>query len=268
MLIYPEFDPVIFKLSDSLQIRWYGLMYVLGFVIAWVLMRIRTKRLAKWENAEVLNDFFFYIAIGVIVGGRVGYVLFYDLSQLLANPLSLVYFWQAGRSFHGGLLGVLLAVWFFSYKKGMPLLHIADMLSPAVPIALGLGRVGNFINGELWGRVTDVPWAFVFPHVDNLARHPAQIYAILLEGVLLFSILWHFSSKPRKLGSVTGLFLLGYGCIRFFEEFFRQPDSQYGFIAFDWVTMGQLLSLPMVIFGVILLVYRPKQTEPTKLVKN
>jgi len=263
MFIYPGFDPVIFKITDAIQIRWYGLMYVLGFVIAWVLMRYRTKHLAKWESADTLSDLFFYIVIGVIVGGRVGYVLFYDFGQLLVNPFSMLYFWEAGRSFHGGLLGVLLGVWFFSYKKGMPLLYVADVLCPAVPIALGLGRVGNFINGELWGRVTDVPWAFIFPHVDNFARHPAQLYAIFLEGVLLFALVWIYSKTPRKLGGVTGLFLLGYGCVRFLEEFFRQPDPQYGFIAFDWLTMGQLLSLPMVVIGLVLMLYPTKKSAVT-----
>ncbi len=264
MLEYPNINPVILHITDTFQIRWYGVMYLVGFAAGWVLLRLRTKSLPGWETTDKLNDLLFYVALGVILGGRIGYMLFYALPDWLAHPTELFKIWQGGMSFHGGLLGVVVATWYFSRRFQDPFWVIGDLIAPVIPIALGAGRVGNFINGELWGRVTDVPWAMVFPHAGPLPRHPSQLYAVLLEGVLLFTLLWIYSSKPRKRGAVAGLFLLGYGCIRIFEEFFRQPDPQYGYLAFGWLTMGQLLCLPMILVGLLLMVC-PARTPKTTL---
>ncbi len=253
MLQYPNINPVIFHITDALQIRWYGVMYLLSFAAGWLLLRIRTRKLAGWETTEKLNDLIFYTALGVVLGGRIGYMIFYQLTELFSSPLALFKIWQGGMSFHGGLLGVAISTWLFCHHYRLRYLEVGDILAPVVPIGLAAGRIGNFINGELWGRVTDVPWGMVFPHAGPLARHPFPLYAILLEGVLLFLVVWIYSLKTRKEGAVSGLFLCGYGFIRIFEEFFRLPDPQYGYLAFGWLTMGQILCLPMVVFGLILL---------------
>lgn len=253
MLKYPEINPVILHITDQLQIRWYGVMYLIGFLCCWLLLRHKTKSFPGWETADRVSDLIFYNALGVILGGRLGYILFYALPGWLKDPSVLFRIWEGGMSFHGGLIGVLVATSLFARRYGYPLLMIGDLMSACVPLALGLGRLGNFINGELWGRVTDVPWAMVFPHAGPLPRHPSQLYAVLLEGVLLFSILMWYAKTPRKIGSVTGLFLILYGLIRIFEEFFRQPDPQYGYLAWGWLTMGQILCVPMIVIGSILL---------------
>ncbi|MCX4186591.1 prolipoprotein diacylglyceryl transferase [Methylophaga sp. OBS4] len=248
---YPNIDPVAISLGP-LQIHWYGLMYLFGFAAVWLLGRYRAKKHHDWQNSQ-LEDLLFYGAIGVIIGGRLGYALFYDLPAHLDNPLKLLKIWQGGMSFHGGLLGVLTAFWFFGRKTGKIFFEVSDFIAPMVPIGLMLGRIGNFINGELWGRVSDVPWAMVFPGAGPLPRHPSQLYEAALEGVLLFIIIWWFSAKPRPLGAVSGLFLLGYGSFRFLVEFVRIPDPQYGYLAFGWLTMGQVLCLPMILLGLYLL---------------
>ncbi len=245
-MIYPTIDPVAVSLGP-LQIHWYGLMYLFGFVGAWWLGRVRAARY-DW-TAEQVEDLLFYGAIGVIVGGRVGYALFYDFPSLVENPLNLFKVWQGGMSFHGGLIGVLLAFGFFARKTGKSYFHISDFIAPMVPIGLFFGRIGNFINGELWGKVSDVPWAMVFPTGGPLARHPSQLYEAALEGALLFLILWWFSAKPKPVGAVSGLFLLGYGVFRSLVELVRVPDQQYGYLFFEWLTMGQILSLPMILMG-------------------
>ncbi|MDG1688126.1 MAG: prolipoprotein diacylglyceryl transferase [Gammaproteobacteria bacterium] len=245
-MIYPTIDPVALSLGP-LQVHWYGLMYLFGFVGAWWLGRVRADRYG-W-TAEEVEDLLFYGAIGVIVGGRVGYSIFYDFPALIENPLNLFKVWQGGMSFHGGLIGVLLAFAFFSRKTGKSYFTISDFIAPMVPIGLFFGRIGNFINGELWGKVSDVPWAMVFPNGGPLARHPSQLYEAILEGLLLFIILWWYSAKPKPLGAVSGLFLLGYGTFRFLVEFVRIPDQQYGYLLLDWITMGQILSLPMIVMG-------------------
>lgn len=261
MIQYPNIDPVIFRISDSLQIRWYGLMYVFAFAIAWCLLRARGKKTQAWNDVEVINDFFFYVAIGVLAGGRIGYILFYNLPSVWSDPVATLKIWQGGMSFHGGLLGVILAMAWFAHRYKMTFLEVADFAAPSVPLGLGLGRLGNFINGELWGKPTDVPWAMVFPHAGDMGRHPSQLYSFALEGLLLFTLLWWYSSKPRSVGNVSGFFLVGYGCIRIFEEFFRAPDPQYGYLAFGWLTMGQLLSLPMILVGIFFFAYQPKNRE-------
>lgn len=256
MLNYPYIDPVILHLTDTFQVRWYGLMYVIGFFLAWVLMRYRTKDLPGWQHYDTINDLFLYSILGVLLGGRIGYMLFYNLSGLINHPLSI--FGMQGMSFHGGFLGVTFAILYFCRQYKMRFLTITDWIAQVVPLGLATGRIGNFINGELWGRASDMPWAMVFSHVDELPRHPSQLYAVGLEGILLFCVLLAYSYFPRRTGQMTGLFLLGYGCIRIFEELFRQPDPQYGYLAFGWLTMGQILCCPMLIAGFILFYKKEK----------
>lgn len=258
MLEYPKIDPVAFSVGP-LDVHWYGLMYLCGFLLAWWLGKIRAKKTGLFTGEDIA-DLIFYSAMGVVIGGRVGYMLFYAFPDFIAHPWSLFKIWQGGMSFHGGLVGVLVAMGLFARHKGTSFLGVVDFLAPLVPIGLGLGRLGNFINGELWGRVSHVPWAMVFPQAGPLARHPSQLYECVLEGVVLFGILWLYSAKPRPKMAVGSLFLLLYGLFRFGVEFFRQPDPQYGFIAFGWLTMGQLLSLPMIAVGgfALFLVYKRK----------
>ena len=250
-MIYPTIDPVALSLGP-IQIHWYGLMYLLGFSGAWWLGRLRAERFG-WTAVEV-EDLLFYGAIGVIVGGRLGYSLFYDLPALIDNPLNLFKVWQGGMSFHGGLLGVVVAFGFFARATGKSYFSISDFIVPMVPVGLFFGRIGNFINGELWGKVSDVPWAMIFPNAGPLARHPSQLYEAMLEGVLLFLILWIYSAKPKPPGAVSGLFLLGYGFFRFVVEFVRVPDQQYGYLILDLITMGQILSIPMIVIGLFITV--------------
>lgn len=255
MLQYPEIDPVAIAIGP-LQVHWYGLMYLFGFVAAWWLGTRRAARPGSGWTAQQVSDLVFYSALGVIVGGRVGYTLFYNFSGFLNDPVSIVKLWQGGMSFHGGALGVLVAFWLFARKTDKRYFEVADFIVPMVPIGLCAGRIGNFINGELWGRTSDVPWAMVFPNdPSQLARHPSQLYQSLMEGLLLFIVLWLYSARPRPAGAVTGLFGVGYGTARIVGEFFRQPDAHLGFIAFDWLTMGMLLSTPMVLIGLGMMVW-------------
>lgn len=247
MLKYPEIDPVAIALGP-LKVRWYGLMYLVGFVAGWWLGRRRAPR-HGWTLRQV-DDLIFYVAIGVIVGGRIGSKLFYDLGSFLDDPVSLFRIWEGGMSFHGGLLGVLVAMFFFARSRQMTFFQVTDFLAPLVPVGLGAGRIGNFINGELWGKPTDLPIGFL---VDGQVRHASQLYEALLEGVVLFALLWWFSSRPRPRMAVSGLFLLGYGVFRFIVEFVRLPDSHIGYLAWDWLTLGQLLTIPMIAFGLILI---------------
>lgn len=249
-LTFSAIDPVIFSIGP-VSLRWYGVMYLIGFVAAFVLANRRLHR-TPW-NKDELSDMLFYGFLGVILGGRVGYVLFYQFDLFLADPLYLFKIWTGGMSFHGGLLGVIVALYWFARKKQTSILHVGDFVAPLVPIGLGAGRLGNFINAELWGRTTDVPWGIVFPNAGPLPRHPSQLYEFFLEGVLLFAMLWLFSRKERPLGSVGGLFLLGYGTFRFIVEYFREPDAHLGLYG-DLVSQGQVLSLPMMVVGAILMI--------------
>ncbi|MBU2706301.1 prolipoprotein diacylglyceryl transferase [Zooshikella marina] len=249
-----DIDPIALQLGP-LKVYWYGLMYLVGFAAGWVLMSYRAKRSNGLWQVEHVSDLLFYIALGVILGGRIGSMLFYHFDAWLENPLQLFKVWDGGMSFHGGLLGVLIAMYFYGKKINKSFFQMTDFIAPMVPLGLAAGRVGNFINGELYGRVTDVPWAMVFPQGGELARHPSMLYEGALEGILLFIALWWYSAKPRPRMAVSGLFLLGYGLARFTVEFFREPDSHLGFIAFDWLTMGQLLTLPMIILGIAFMVY-------------
>lgn len=255
---YTGFDPVALQLGP-LAIRWYGLMYLVGFVGGWWLLRRRALRGLSPLNPEQAADIIFYIALGVILGGRIGYVLFYGWQNLLADPLSLFRIWEGGMSFHGGFLGVLVGVIWFARVHRLRFWAVIDAVAPAVTIGLGAGRLGNFINGELWGRVTDVPWAFI---VNGQPRHPSQLYEALLEGVVLFLLLWTFSAKPRPTMAVSALFLIGYGTFRALVEFVRLPDEHIGYLAFGWLTMGHVLTLPMILAGCVLmwLAYRKPQT--------
>jgi len=249
MLIHPQFDPIAIHLGPF-GIHWYGLMYLAGFLAFLWLGKRRIHQHPDWGWSEQdLDDMLFYGALGVILGGRLGYVLFYQPEQFLAHPADIVKVWQGGMSFHGGFLGVLAAMALFARKTGKRWLAIMDFVAPMVPVGLGAGRLGNFINGELWGKATDLPWGMVFPQVDALPRHPSQLYEFGLEGVLLFTLLWLYSSKPRPVGAVSALFLIGYGSSRFLVEFARQPDSFLGPLALG-MSMGQWLSLPMVVVGI------------------
>ena len=258
MLMHPEIDPVAVAIGP-LKVHWYGLMYLIGFAAFWLLGKVRAKKPWSPMNGEQVGDFLFYGAMGAVLGGRIGYVLFYDFSTFLSDPLELFRIWEGGMSFHGGMVGVFVAMFLYARKLGTTFFTISDFVAPLVPIGLGAGRMGNFINGELWGRPTDVSWGMVFPHVDSLARHPSQLYQAFMEGVVLFLVLWVFSSKPRHTGAVSGLFLIGYGIARIIAEFFRQPDAHIHFVLFDWVTMGQLLSLPMVLAGLLIIWWSRRQ---------
>lgn len=266
MLTYPDLNPVALALGP-LKVHWYGLMYLLGFACAWWLGRWRARRPESGWTAEMVDDLIFYGVIGVIVGGRLGYMLFYGFEQVLANPLNLLKVWEGGMSFHGGLIGVLTAIALFARRSQRQFFQVADFLAPLVPTGLFAGRIGNFINGELWGHRTDVAWGFQLPCAQfptecadqpstallSPAVHASQLYEAALEGLALFALLWLFSSRPRPMMAVSGLFLLGYGMFRFMVEFVREPDAHLGYLAFDWLTMGQILSLPMVVAGGLLL---------------
>ncbi|MEM7210234.1 MAG: prolipoprotein diacylglyceryl transferase [Pseudomonadota bacterium] len=248
MLQHPQIDPVALSIGP-VDVHWYGLMYLLAFGLFWLALTHRSRQTGSIWTAEMVSDFLFYGALGVVLGGRIGYVLFYVFSDFVANPLILFKVWEGGMSFHGGMLGVVVAIFWYARKTGLGVFAIADSIAPAVPLGLGAGRMGNFINGELWGRVTDAHWGMVFANAGPDPRHPSQLYQFALEGVALFLVLWFYSARPRPAMAVTGLFLMLYGAFRFIVEFVRQPDSHLGFVAFDWVTMGQILSLPMIIIG-------------------
>ena len=258
MLTYPEIDPIIFSIGP-LAIRWYGLMYVLGFVGGWMLALRRSQQ--KWSiiRPAQVDDLVFYIMIGGIVGGRLGYSIFYGWEYWLQDPLYVFKITQGGMSFHGGLIGVLAAMWLFGRRVlGKGMLQVADFVAPVVPIGLGAGRIGNFINGELWGKPTDLPWSF---NINGIGVHPSQLYEALFEGLVLFVILWIYSARERPHMAVSGMFLLCYGVMRFCIEFVRVPDADFGYLALGWVTMGQVLTAPMILIGALLLflAYRNKR---------
>lgn len=250
MFEYPNIDPILLDLG-IIKIRWYGLMYVLGFLAAWWLARRRSPRADSPVTPVQVDDLIFYAMLGVIVGGRLGYCLVYGWDELLRDPLYIFKITDGGMSFHGGLVGVMIAMWWYGHKLGKALWQILDFVAPLVPIGLGAGRIGNFINGELWGAETAAPWGVLY---QGVVRHPSQLYEAALEGLALFVILWWFSAKPRPRMAVSALFLTLYGAFRFFVEFYRVPDADLGYLLFDWVTMGQILSTPMIIAGVAMFV--------------
>lgn len=252
MLIYPDINPVAIDFG-VVKIHWYGLMYLIGFAGSWWLGIVRASNAnSGWKKDEVA-DLIFYGALGVIIGGRVGYVLFYNFSVFVGDPLSILQIWQGGMSFHGGMIGVFFALYLFARKTQRTFFQVSDFIAPMVPIGLGAGRIGNFINAELLGRPAEMnlPWAMDFG--DQIARHPSQLYQALSEGLFLFLILWFYSANPRPRMAVSALFLIFYGCFRFTTEFFRMPDTHIGFVAFDWMTKGQELSIPMIMAGIYML---------------
>ncbi|ORU90600.1 MAG: prolipoprotein diacylglyceryl transferase [Cycloclasticus sp. symbiont of Poecilosclerida sp. M] len=251
MLNYPEIDPVAITFGP-LPIHWYGLMYVVGFVGAWVLGRYRAKAIG-WSEEDI-DDLIFYAALGAVLGGRIGYVLFYNFASFLSDPIVIFKVWQGGMSFHGGLIGVLVAMYLFGKKIKQPFFAVTDFIAPLVPIGLCSGRIGNFINGELWGKPTDFYLGMLVPSLGDIPRHPSQLYEAALEGVALFIMLWFYSSKPKPMMAVSGLFLLGYGAFRFIVEFLRLPDAHLGYLAFGWLTMGQILTVPMVVLGTFFII--------------
>lgn len=267
-----DINPVAVNLFDVVSIHWYGVMYLLGLMAAWWLGRSRVKQGRLPVSLDEYTDFLFYGMLGVVLGGRIGYSLFYAFDDVLADPMFLFRIKEGGMSFHGGLIGVLVASWLWARAKGIHFFDLMDFVAPLVPPGLGFGRLGNFIGGELWGRTTDVSWAMIFPNslpmaesmenlhtlnaagqLDVYARHPSQLYQAGLEGLAMFVVLWVFSRKPRPRYAVSGMFALLYGLFRFIVEFVRQPDEHLGFIAFDWLTMGQILSLPLIGVGLFLL---------------
>jgi phosphatidylglycerol:prolipoprotein diacylglycerol transferase len=269
MLTYPSIDPVLFSIGP-LAVHWYGAMYLVGFVGGWWLGRVRAAKPDSGWTPQQVDDLLFYITLGVVLGGRLGYVLFYGFADLQRDPLSILRIWQGGMSFHGGLIGVLIAMWLFGRRHQKGFFQATDFIAPLIPIGLGAGRIGNFINGELWGGPGSVPWAmqvscerFVALCQDKLQLpagtlmspplHPNQLYEALLEGVVMFLILWIYSAKPRPAMAVSGLFLICYGVFRFAIEFVRMPDAHLGYLAFDWLTMGQILTFPMLLSGVVLI---------------
>jgi len=270
MTVLHQIDPIAFHLGP-LKVHWYGIMYLLGFGTAWWLgrLRVRAGRLPG-VNEQSYGDLLFYAMLGVVLGGRLGYVFFYSFGDLLRDPLMLLRVWEGGMSFHGGLIGVVAAAWWWSWRHKLHLMDTVDFLAPLVPPGLGFGRLGNYIGGELWGKYTQAGWGVIFPRaesefagmtlpqlqaqfatgaLDRFARHPSQLYQAALEGLTMFVVLWWFSRKPRPRYAVSGLFALLYGCFRFLIEFVRVPDAQLGYLAFGWLTMGQLLSLPLIALG-------------------
>ncbi len=260
MITYPNIDPIAFELGP-IEIRWYGLAYAVGILAAWYLGQLRAAKGNAPISKPQVTDLVLYVAIAAILGGRIGYLLFYHVSHFLYDPLSLFRIWEGGMSFHGGVLGAILGVWIYGRLKHVEFLKLTDFLSPLCTIGLFFGRVANFINQELWGRETSLPIGMIFPNDPfRLVRHPSQLYEAALEGALLFVILWFYSAKPRAAGLVSGLFLGCYGLFRFLVEFVREPDVGIGFVISGWITMGQLLSFPLIIVG-LWLIYRANKLK-------
>ncbi len=252
IFIFPNMNPIVFSIGP-LHVHWYGLMYLFGFVSAYFLALYRIKRYHLAWTTDNVDDLIFYAALGVIIGGRVGYMLIYKPMQWLADPFEVFKIWEGGMSFHGGLIGVMIALAFFSRRIKKPFWTVADFVVPLVPLGLAAGRAGNFINGELWGRLTNGSWGMIFPHVDAYPRHPSQLYELILEGFFLMALIWIYASKPRPRACVSAIFLMGYAACRFFVEYFRQPDAPLGL--FYSLSMGQLLSIPMFIAGLFLYIF-------------
>lgn len=252
MISYPEVHPVALDLG-AIKIHWYGLMYLFGFLGALLLGNYRAKQENSGWDKQQVSDVIFYGALGVILGGRAGYIIFYNFDLFVDNPAIIFRIWEGGMSFHGGMLGVFVALYLFGRKYNKTFFQVSDFIAPMVPLGLGFGRLGNFINKELWGRPAEsaIPWAMDYG--DHIARHPSSLYQAISEGLVLFAIVFLFSQKPRPTMAVSGLFMLCYGSFRFTTEFFRTPDAQLGFVMFDWMTKGQQLSIPMIIFGLIIL---------------
>ncbi|MEI2819588.1 MAG: prolipoprotein diacylglyceryl transferase [Marmoricola sp.] len=257
---FPNIDPSIH--IGPLSLHWYGLMYVIGVGVAWWLGRRRARVEGSGWTVSEIDDLAFWVAAGVVAGGRIGYTFIYGWEQIRADPLYILKVWEGGMSFHGGLIGVLVAMWLYARKTNRPFFYVVDWIAPLVPPGLFTGRIGNFINGELWGKTTDLPWGIIFPTGGPDPRHPTMLYEALLEGIVLFTILWIYSASPhRRVGQVSGVFALVYGLIRVAIEFVRVPDAHIGYLAGGWVTMGMVLSLPMIALGIYLLVRKAPLTS-------
>ena len=250
MIQYPDIDPILIKIGPF-AVRWYGLMYIFGFVSSYLLVMYQIKKRALKIDRTTVDDLYFYLILGLIAGARLGYVCFYNLSYYLDNPLEIFVLWHGGMSFHGGLIGTFIAGYIIIKRKGLKFLTILDLIVPTCPVGICLGRLGNFINGELFGKPTDVPWAMIFPQGGNVARHPSQLYEAFFEGFVLFVVLWLYKDRKKREGDVFALFLMLYGIFRFFCEFFREPDMQVGYI-FGIATMGQILCAIMLFAGLFL----------------
>ena len=262
-ILFPAFDPVAIQLGPF-AIRWYALAYITGILLGWWMVRRLVQLTPQVATREQVDDFVTWATLGIVLGGRIGYVLFYRPGHYIEHPLEALYLWQGGMSFHGGAAGVILALYFFTRSQGLDFLGFSDRVTAVVPIGLFFGRIANFINGELWGRVTDVPWGMIFPTGGPEPRHPSQLYQASMEGVILFillQILIHRPALRARYGFVSGAFLAGYGVARIIGELFRQPDAQLGFL-FAGITMGQLLSLPMVLIGAWLMWRSRPATAP------
>jgi len=251
MLSFPQIDPVAISIGP-VAVHWYGLMYLVGFGSAWLLGRWRVKKNLTRVTSADLEDMLFISMLSAVLGGRLGYVIFYKPDYYINHLTEIFYLWEGGMSFHGGLLGVVISLWLFARKRNYRFLELGDLIAPLVPLGLAAGRLGNFINGELWGRPTDGPWAMIFPAAqDGIARHPSQLYQFGLEGITLFVVVWLFARQPRPVGQVSAVFLIGYGVLRFVAEFAREPDAFLGLL-FANLSMGQWLCIPMVVSGVAL----------------
>ena len=254
MIAYPNIDPVAFTLGP-LKVHWYGLMYIIGISAAWFLARRRAAEPGFPWTAEQTEDLIFYCAIGLMIGGRVGYVLFYNYAEWIKDPWLIFRVWEGGMSFHGGMLGAFCGMWVFARQSGARFVDVTDFIGPYVPLGLFTGRIGNFINGELWGKPTDLPWAMVFPSGGSTPRHPSQLYEAFFEGIVLFILLQWFRRQNPPRSAVSGMFLLLYGLFRFAVEFVRLPDAHIGYLAFGWLTMGMVLTFPMIVIGILLLIW-------------
>ncbi|MEJ2693177.1 MAG: prolipoprotein diacylglyceryl transferase [Candidatus Thiodiazotropha sp.] len=291
MITYPHLNPVLYSFGPyevfsyslgPLKIHWYGVMYLIAFLVGWWLGRVRAAKSEGLWSPQQVDDIVFYSVLGVVLGGRIGYVFFYGFSGFLADPLSLFRVWDGGMSFYGGLLGVLLAMWLYAWRQGRTFFQTTDFLAPLVPFGLGAGRLGNFINGELWGGPTSLPWGMSVScslkegicgrlglppdRLYSTPVHPNQLYEFLLEGVVLFLIIWFFSARQPPRMAVSGLFLLCYGLFRFLVELVRLPDAHIGYLAFGWVTMGQVLSTPMILFGALLLLLAYRRNSSSEAI--
>jgi phosphatidylglycerol:prolipoprotein diacylglycerol transferase len=252
MIPYPQIDPVAISLGP-LKVHWYGLMYIIGIGAAWFLARLRAKEPGFPWTATQIEDLIFYCAVGLMLGGRLGYIFFYNFQAFMNEPMILFRVWEGGMSFHGGMLGAFAGMAVFAHKVGARFGDVTDFIGPYVPLGLFTGRIGNFINGELWGKPTDLPWGMIFPTGGPEPRHPSQLYEAFLEGIVLYLVLWWFRRQSPPRTAVSGMFLLLYGAFRFAVEFLRLPDAHIGYLAFGWLTMGMVLSLPMIVAGLFIL---------------
>jgi len=264
-LVFPTLDPVALSVGP-IVIRWYALAYLVGFLLGWQYCLYLARQNPRGPGAKVYDDFLTWAVIGTVIGGRLGYILFYQADYYFAHPLEMLEVWHGGMSFHGGMLGVVGAAWIFARRRRIPFFAFTDVLACVAPIGLGLGRLANFVNGELFGRQTDLPWGMIFPRGGEFPRHPSQLYEALLEGLVLLAIMFVMSQRKgfrARPGFLSGVFLFGYGVFRFVIEFYREPDPQLGFL-FAGATMGQLLCLPMIMFGLYLILWTERRTRPRK----